>query len=109
MQEIAGLSRIRGLQDLCLSDPFWGDCPVASLSNYQTFVLCALPQLTSLDTLLLAEETRAAAIATFTKKRLYYNMRIRTLKRTAAALMQKAKVQCRVSLQLHPSGLAKSD
>lgn len=96
VQDVAGLAKMKGLQELCLADPFWGECPVAGLCNYQTFVLYLLPQLTSLDTLLLAEETKAAASATFTKKQLYYNMRIRTLRRAAAGLVQQAKAGCKV-------------
>lgn len=95
------------LQELCLADPFWGECPVARLCNYQTFMLYLMPHLTSLDTLLLAEETKAAAVATFTKKQLYYNMRIRTLRRAAAGLAQQAKAGCQVrytggAALLHP-------
>eukprot|EP00955_Chlamydomonas_euryale_P087335 364283-Chlamydomonas_euryale.AAC.13 len=53
----------------------WGDCPLASLCNYQTYVLFVLPRLASLDTLLLADETKQLAEATFLKKQMYYNMR----------------------------------
>lgn len=88
---VSGLSSITSLQELCLGDPFWGDCPITSLSNYQTFVLAQLPQLSSLDTLLLAAETKATAAATFAKKQLYYNMRRRTLRRGLEELCRQAK------------------
>ena len=88
---VSGLSCLSSLQDLCFGDPFWGHCPVTSLSNYQTFVLAQLPQLNSLDTLLLAAETKAAAAATYAKKQLYYNMRRRTLRRGLEELCRQAK------------------
>ena len=69
---------------------------MAGLCNYQTFMLYLMPHLSSLDTLLLAAETKAAACATFTKKQLYYNMRIRTMRRAAAGLLRQAKAGCQV-------------
>jgi hypothetical protein len=68
----------------------WGACPVAALSNYQTYALALLPGLTSLDTLLVAAETRAAAQATYLKKQMYYNMRARNCRRAAAGLLRLA-------------------
>jgi hypothetical protein len=88
---VSGFSSLTSLQDLCLGDPFWGDCPVTSLSNYQTFMLAQLPQLSSLDTLVLAAETKAAAAATFAKKKLYYNMRRRTMRRGLEDLCRHTK------------------
>ncbi|WIA10534.1 hypothetical protein OEZ85_010722 [Tetradesmus obliquus] len=96
LKDVANLAKLTGLQELCLADPFWGECPVAGLCNYQTFMLYLMPHLSSLDTLLLAAETKAAACATFTKKQLYYNMRIRTMRRAAAGLLRQAKAGCQV-------------
>lgn len=47
-------------------------------------------RLTCLDTLLLAEETKALAEATFLKKQMYYNMRIKTLRRNARQIIKLA-------------------
>ncbi len=49
-----------------------------------------LPKLTSLDTLLLAEETKLLAEATFLKKQMYYNMRIKTMNRNARNIIRMA-------------------
>ena len=46
--------------------------------------------LASLDTLLLADETKALAEATFLKKQMYYNMRIKTLRRNARQIVKLA-------------------
>lgn len=88
---VSALSSLSRLQALCLADPFWGACPVASLSNYQTCVLAQLLQLTSLDTLVLAQETKAAAAATLAKKQLYYSMRTTTLRRAMRDLCRHAQ------------------
>ena len=48
-----------------------------------SYVLFVLPKLRSLDTLLLADETKQLAEATFLKKQMYYNMRMKTTCRNA--------------------------
>lgn len=94
---MSGTSSLSNLQELCLGNPFWGDCPVTSLSNYQTFMLARLPQLTSLDTLVVAQETKSAAAATYAKKQLYYNMRMRTLRRALEDLCNQARAAQQVN------------
>ncbi|GFR51283.1 hypothetical protein Agub_g13641 [Astrephomene gubernaculifera] len=89
-KELRALAVLPRLVDLCFSDPMWGDCPLAQLCNYQTFVLFVMPHLTSLDTLLLADETKALAEATFLKKQMYYNMRVKTLRRNARQIVKLA-------------------
>lgn len=49
-----------------------------------------LPKLATLDTLLLAEETKQLAEATFLKKQMYYNMRIKTMHRNARNIIKLA-------------------
>ncbi|GLI61365.1 hypothetical protein VaNZ11_003728 [Volvox africanus] len=89
-KELRALAILPRLVDLCFSDPMWGDCPLAQLCNYQTFVLFVMPHLTSLDTLLLADEAKALAEATFLKKQMYYNMRVKTLRRNARQIVKLA-------------------
>lgn len=38
LQEVRPLTRLPHLTDLCFADPLWGECPLASLCNYQTCV-----------------------------------------------------------------------
>jgi len=89
-KEVRALSRLPRLTELCFADPMWGESPLAALCNYQTFVLFMLPKLTSLDTLVLADETKHLAEATFLKKQMYYNMRIKTVFRNARNIIRQA-------------------
>eukprot|EP00951_Prasinocladus_malaysianus_P043027 scaffold531908_cov38-Prasinocladus_malaysianus.AAC.1 len=89
-KEICYLTRLPRLVSLSFTDPHWGDCPVAGLCNYQTYVMFNLPNLRTLDTLPLPEETKQLAEATFMKKKMYYNMRIKTLKRNTSNAIRKA-------------------
>lgn len=69
------------LEDLYFGDPHFGTCPVCYLCNYQTYVLYHLPQLRRLDSIPLVEEAKKAALSTYVKKKMYYNMRIKTVQR----------------------------
>ncbi|KAF5838089.1 hypothetical protein DUNSADRAFT_3398 [Dunaliella salina] len=89
-KEVCALSHLPRLTELCFSDPMWGESPLAALCNYQTFVLFMLPKLSSLDTLVLADETKQLAEATFLKKQMYYNMRIKTVFRNARNIIRQA-------------------
>ncbi|RKO93872.1 hypothetical protein BDK51DRAFT_18137 [Blyttiomyces helicus] len=80
-REVLFLARLPRLTSLCLSDPNFADNPICSLCNYQTHVIYHLPNLLSLDTLEVTDESRRIINATVLKKRMYYNMRIRTIKR----------------------------
>lgn len=65
------------------------------------YVLFILPKLTSLDTLLLAEETKQLAEATFLKKQMYYNMRIKTMLRNARNIIRLANEGKKVGILHH--------
>ena len=64
------------------------------------FVLFMLPKLSILDTLLLADETKMLAEATFLKKQMYYNMRIKTMHRNARNIIRMAAEGKRVGFSL---------
>eukprot|EP00736_Rhodelphis_marinus_P003488 Rmarinus@m.14061 len=89
-KEIPNLARLPELKTLLLMDPNHGDNPVCNLCNYQTYVLFHLSTLTSLDGIPLMSETKQIAEATYLKKKMYYNMRIKTLKRNATNIIKKA-------------------
>ncbi|KAJ7525202.1 hypothetical protein O6H91_17G041500 [Diphasiastrum complanatum] len=78
-KEIELLARLRRLQDLRFSDSNWGDSPLSRLHNYQTYVLFRLQHLQRLDTVDLADDVKQLAKATYTMKRVYYNMCVKSL------------------------------
>lgn len=80
-KEIWNLCSLQSLTSLALSDQHYGLNPVCSLCNYQTLVIFHLGQLTRFDMGDIDIKTRHTAQSIFLKKRMYYNMRIRTLKR----------------------------
>ena len=51
-----------------------------------------MPNLSKLDTLYISDDAKAFADATFMKKRMYYNMRIKTIQRNASNIMKLLKV-----------------
>lgn len=96
------LASLPSLKRLLLSDPDWGASPVACLCNYATYAAVNLPGLHALDSQVLTSHTKAVAGATYLRKKMYYNMRIHTLRRKAAALVQQAKQGLQV---LYTTGL----
>ncbi|KAJ3065950.1 Leucine-rich repeat-containing protein 9 [Podochytrium sp. JEL0797] len=92
-REILFLAILPKLSCLSLSDPNYADNPICSLSNYQTHVIFHLPNLHVLDTLEVTEESRRIISATVLKKRMYYNMRIRTIKRNTNFLVKLLQVK----------------
>jgi hypothetical protein len=88
--QIRHLSRLKNLEVLYLNDPHYGDNPVCNLCNYHTYALYHLQHLIVLDTIRLTEEATALAEATFLKKQMYYNMRIKVCKGNTSNLLKKA-------------------
>ena len=91
-KEVLNLNRLPNLRICTFQDPHYGDNPICNLCNYQTYVLYHLPNLIRLDTLLISEDAKAFADATFMKKRMYYNMRIKTIQRNASNIMRLLKI-----------------
>lgn len=83
-KEVLNLNQLDKISILALSDPHFGENPVCSLCNYQTFMIFEFPNIKQLDSLSITDESRTYADATFMKKQMYYNMRIKTIKRTAS-------------------------
>ena len=55
---------------------------------FQTFVLFHLPHIRCLDSLEMTDDAKRYAEATFMKKKMYYNMRIKTIKRLFSNIIQ---------------------
>ena len=81
---------MRRLASLSFADPHFGDNPLCSLCNYQTYLLFHMTHLRMFDSLLITDELRQLAEATYMKKKMYYNMRIKTLKRNTSNVIRKA-------------------
>ena len=93
-KEVLNLNRLPNLIICTFSDAHYGENPICSLCNYQTYVLFHLPRLVRLDTMLVSEESKTFADTTFMKKRMYYNMRIKTIQRNTSNIMKLLKI-CR--------------
>jgi Leucine-rich repeat (LRR) protein len=94
-KELLNLNWLPNLKVSCFFDPHYGENPICNLCNYQTYVLYHLPKLVKLDTLHISEDAKTFAEATFMKKRMYYNMRIKTIQRNSTNvlwLLKKAKL-----------------
>eukprot|EP01060_Flectonema_neradi_P000041 TRINITY_DN1003_c2_g1_i2.p1 TRINITY_DN1003_c2_g1~~TRINITY_DN1003_c2_g1_i2.p1 ORF type:complete len:945 (+),score=163.98 TRINITY_DN1003_c2_g1_i2:87-2921(+) len=89
-REIPHLDRLPNLTHVYFSDPHFGDNPVCQLCNYQTYTLYHLSRVRVIDYNIISDESRQLAEATFVKKKMYYNMRIKTLKRNTSNLVKKA-------------------
>ena len=90
-REIPNLGRLPNLQSLYLNDNLFGENPVVSLCNYQTYALFHLQNLSFLDGCPLSDEAKNMAEATYMKKKMYYNMRIKTMKRNCTNVLKKAQ------------------
>lgn len=90
-REVLELARHGSLRELSFADPDWGDNPICQLCNYQTYILFHLSQLQVHDRIRVGEEELSAAQAAFSKKKLFYNMRIKLIKRQAADGLRTAR------------------
>mmetsp|Transcript_17811 Transcript_17811/g.27552 ORF Transcript_17811/g.27552 Transcript_17811/m.27552 type:complete len:191 (+) Transcript_17811:539-1111(+) len=78
-KEVLNLNRLPCLSICTFNDPHYGDNPICNLCNYSTYVLYHLPRLYRLDTEMISDDSKNFAEGTFMKKRMYYNMRIKTI------------------------------
>ncbi|KAK1932454.1 Leucine-rich repeat-containing protein 9 [Phytophthora citrophthora] len=88
---LLSLTNLDKLAVLILNDPHFGDNPVCRLCNYQTYLMCQLPRLGFLDTLELSTRNKQIAEATMIKKKMYYNMRIKAIKRDVHSRIRHAE------------------
>jgi Leucine-rich repeat (LRR) protein len=85
-KEVLNLNRLPNLRVLSFYDPHFGENPICNLCNYQTYVLYHLRNISKLDTLTINEDAKAFAESTLMRKKMYYNMRIKTIERTFSTL-----------------------
>ncbi|XP_038049791.1 leucine-rich repeat-containing protein 9-like isoform X3 [Patiria miniata] len=84
-RELTHLIRLPKLKHLGLKDPLYAPNPVCYLCNYSTHVLYHLPFIERLDSYDVSDKSlREMAEATVVKKKMYYNMRVKTFQRVLA-------------------------
>ncbi|XP_048590343.1 leucine-rich repeat-containing protein 9 isoform X2 [Nematostella vectensis] len=89
-KDLTNLVHLPHLKSLSLKDPTYGPNPVSLLCNYATHLLFHLPKLTRLDSYDVDNKAlKELAEATVSKKKMYYNMRVKTLHRNKADLLSK--------------------
>ena len=92
-KEVLNLNRLPQLSSCSFSDPHYGENPICNLCNYTTYVLYHLPRLHRLDTDEISDDSKNFAEGTFMKKRMYYNMRIKTIQRNASNILKLLKAK----------------
>ena len=81
VDEIKHIRELTGLKVLYFFDPHFGENPICKIYNYQTYMLFHFDFLDKFDNLNINDDSKRSAVIEFKKKRIYYNMRIKTLKR----------------------------
>lgn len=89
LEEVKLLLRLCSLKILCLSDPHFGENPVCRLVNYTTYMHYLFPRLQQLDCSRISDDHKVQADAIIIKKRMYYNMRIKTISRSVDSFSAK--------------------
>lgn len=90
-REVLGLRNHPKLRELAFADPDWGENPICLLCNYATYTLYHLPQIQVHDRMRIGEDEHTAAQAAFSKKSLFYNMRVKLTRRQAAEGLRAAR------------------
>jgi hypothetical protein len=87
-RESENLARLPKLRELHFNDPNWGPSPISSLANYQTILLCQLPNLCLLDYQEVQDDDATHARETFFKKRMFYDMKARQLRKQVQTVQE---------------------
>lgn len=90
-KEALNLNRLPNLKILSFYDPHFGENPICNLCNYQTYVLYHLRNISKLDTLAISEDAKSFSESTYMRKKMYYNMRIKTMQRSFSTLEKLVK------------------
>lgn len=98
LKELLNLNRLQKLRVTAFLDEHYGENPICNLCNYQTYVLYHLPKLEILDMMVISEDSKALAEATFMKKRMFYNMKIKTMQRIASNIVKSVKGSKRLKI-----------
>lgn len=107
VEEIRPLREMTNLKVLYFFDPHYGENPLCKIYNYQTYMLFNFDFLDRFDSLVINDESRKSAVVEFKRKRIYYNMKVKCLKRLFTtvdkllrAVKNKKKDACSSDLRL---------
>ncbi|KAM4663517.1 LOW QUALITY PROTEIN: leucine-rich repeat-containing protein 9 [Discoglossus pictus] len=97
-KELTNFARLPNLKDLGLKDPQYKPNVICLLCNYAIHVLYHMPQLQRLDTYDVSQkQTKDLAESTVMKKKMYYNMRVKTVHKQLRQALDKLNDQhCKV-------------
>lgn len=88
VDEIKPLREMTHLKALFFFDPHYGENPICKIYNYQTFMLFTFDFLDKFDSLSINDESKKSAVVEFKRKRIYYNMKTKALKRLFNTLVK---------------------
>jgi len=80
---VSALQHFQSLQEVNFNDPEFGTNPFCQITNYSVYVLFHLPTLKILDRYSVTQIDRTKAESEYLRKRLFYNMRIKSTRRLA--------------------------
>ncbi|XP_078672195.1 leucine-rich repeat-containing protein 9-like isoform X1 [Branchiostoma floridae x Branchiostoma belcheri] len=93
-KDLTNLIRLQFLQSLGLKDPQYLPNPVCLLCNYSTHILYHLPNITRLDAFDVSSKAlKDLAETTVVKKKMYYNMRVKTIQRNMMDMLNRLQQQ----------------
>ncbi|KAK0052192.1 leucine-rich repeat-containing protein 9 [Biomphalaria pfeifferi] len=106
LRDLTCLVKLQKLARLSLKDPLYQPSPACQLCNYSTHVLFHLPKLVSLDTMdMTTKHLSEVAEATVNKKKMFYNMRTKTIRRNMTDLLMRLELASKELLEKPESKL----
>ncbi|KAI9143228.1 hypothetical protein BKA69DRAFT_1063007 [Paraphysoderma sedebokerense] len=94
-KDIANLELVPHLTTLSLQDYDFADNPICKVSNYKTLTIHLLNSLNVLDGIEITSERRRAISMIFSKKEMYYNCKIQSVRSNVSIVRNYVDRQCR--------------
>jgi len=85
------LASLKELKTLYFSDPNFGENPLCSLNNYRVFLINMLPNLEIVDAIKVTTEERKESSSIYSKKSLFYIIKIKSLNRLCKNILTSLK------------------
>jgi len=90
-EDIDKLASLKELKILYFSDPNFGENPLCSLNNYRVFLINMLPDLEIVDAIKVTSEERKESSSIYSKKSLFYIIKIKSLNRLCKNILTSLK------------------